>query len=124
MVSSTTLVKKDPCQPVNTDVGVSISTTLEKWWRESIITWRSNKSQNEGTADKVYTPKRVTWLSSYQVSKSEKTDTIQNPHWLQVVEECKQNYFFFPMDRNLTQTLQAEEVMQTNARTPSYREVI
>ena len=87
------------------------------------FTERSNKSQNEGTANKVYTPKRVTGLSSYQVSKSEKTDTIQIHTGYKLLKNANRTTFF-PRDRNLTQTLQAEEVMQTNARTPRYREVI
>lgn len=89
MVSSTTLVKKDPRQSLNIDMGDKHQHSSGEVIEGKHYSERSNKSQNEGTANKVYTPNKVTWLSSYQVRKSQKTDTIQNPHWLQVVEKCK-----------------------------------
>lgn len=78
MVSSTTLVKKDPHQSVDIDVRDQYQHFSGEVIEGKHYTERSNKSQNEGTANKVYTPKRITWLSSYQVSKSEKTDKIHN----------------------------------------------
>ena len=89
MVSSTTLVKKDPCQSLKVDMGDKYQHSSGEVIEGKNYTERSKKSQNEGTANKVYTPSKVTWLSGYQVSKPQKTDTIQNPHWLQVAEKCK-----------------------------------
>lgn len=55
---------------------------------------RSNKSQNEGTANKVYTPNKVTWLSSYQVSNLRKLTQFKTHTGYKLLKSANRTSFF------------------------------